>query len=81
MSNLFNQAGGFLDVKGPNKIVRNKQQVYNVNKRNKLESDEVVEVMDLYTKEMNADTKVIRVIGLASKVSVFVSSEQQLLDV
>ena len=47
----------------------------------KKEKDEMIEIMDLYKKERNAQLHFIREVNLAPEVSVFVSTEQQLRDI
>ena len=47
----------------------------------KKEKDEMVEIMDLYKREQNSQLYLIRDVNLAPKVSLFVSTEQQLIDI
>ena len=47
----------------------------------KEEKDKVVRVMDSHERERNSQLHFIREVNLAPKVTVFVSSEQQLIDI
>ena len=81
VSNVLQESDGFEGVQGQNDLVRNRQQTYNAKSRVKEEKDEVVKVMDLYKRERKSEVHFIREINLASEVSVFVSTEQQLIDI
>ena len=56
------------------------QQIYNAKSRVREEKYEVVQVMHLYKTEQNSKLHFIREVTLAPEVSVFVSTEQQLID-
>ena len=75
VSDVLQESDGFEGV------LRNRQQIYNAKLRLKEEKHEVVEIMDLYKREQNSQLHFIREVNLAPKVSVFVSTEQQLIDI
>ena len=81
VSDVLQESGAFEGVQGQNDLVGNRQQIYNAKWRVKKEKDEMVEIMDLYKKERNAQLHFIREVNLAPEVSVFVSTEQQLRDI
>ncbi|XP_066928713.1 uncharacterized protein [Clytia hemisphaerica] len=81
VSKIYNDAGGFLGVEGPNELVRNSMQIYNINRSLKVHKDELIEVRDLYQREKACGDMFIRELSVIPEVSVFVSSDQQLLDI
>ena len=75
VSEVLQESGGFEGV------LRNRKQIYNAKLRLKEEKDEVVEIRDFYKREQNSQLHFIREVNLVPKVSVFVSTEQQLIDI
>ena len=75
VSEVLQESGGFEGV------LRNRKQIYNAKLRLKEEKDEVVETRDFYKREQNSQLNFIREVNLVPKVSVFVSTEQQLIDI
>ena len=75
VSEVLQKSGGFEGV------LRNRKQIYNAKLRLKEEKDEVVEIRDFYKREQNSQLHFIREVNLVPKVSVFVSTEQQLIDI
>ena len=81
VSNILQECGGSNGVQGHNNLVRNRQQIYNAKLRAKEQKDEEVEVMDLYKREQNSQLHFIPEVNLELEMSVFVFTEQQLIDI